>query len=209
MAAYPAATIMIVDVFTTLNSPWAYLGAEELARIRAKSSATFRIRPAKFAEVFAATGGVPLAQRPAARRAYRLMELKRWSTRRKVPLVLAPQHFPCDESAGVRLVMAAQHQGADGFRLAHEIGRSLWTLDQNFADEAVLAQAVGRAGLDLAALKPYADDVPARLAEWDANTQEALSRGVFGAPSFVLPSNEFFWGQDRLDFLAEAVGASS
>jgi len=30
-------------------------------------------------------------------------------------------------------------------------------------------------------------------------TQEAGEAGVFGAPSYVLPSGEIFWGQDRLE----------
>ncbi|MFM2423126.1 MAG: hypothetical protein RL291_1656 [Pseudomonadota bacterium] len=197
---------MIVDVYTTLNSPWAYLGAEQLNGIRARSKATFRIRPSKFAEVFAATGGLPLAQRPPARRAYRMMELKRWSKRRGVPLVLVPKHAPCDETQGVRLVMAAQEAGFDGFKLAQEIGRALWELDQNIADASVLAAAGQRAGIDISKLTVDA----ARLdAQWEANTKEALERGVFGAPSYVLPDGEIFWGQDRLDFLAEALGANA
>ena len=42
-------------------------------------------------------------------------------------------------------------------------------------------------------------------ARHDALTAEALERGVFGAPSYMLPSGEFFWGQDRLDFLDRAL----
>ena len=39
----------------------------------------------------------------------------------------------------------------------------------------------------------------------DQFTKEALIAGVFGAPSFVLPSGEIFWGQDRLELLERAL----
>jgi 2-hydroxychromene-2-carboxylate isomerase len=35
-------------------------------------------------------------------------------------------------------------------------------------------------------------------------TQDAVSRGVFGAPTFFV-NNQMFWGQDRLDFIKEAL----
>jgi 2-hydroxychromene-2-carboxylate isomerase len=39
----------------------------------------------------------------------------------------------------------------------------------------------------------------------DELTAEAIKRGIFGAPSYVLPSGEIFWGQDRLEFLDRAL----
>ena len=39
-----------------------------------------------------------------------------------------------------------------------------------------------------------------------ANTDEAIKRGVFGAPSMFV-GNELFFGQDRLDFVREALQA--
>jgi 2-hydroxychromene-2-carboxylate isomerase len=48
---------------------------------------------------------------------------------------------------------------------------------------------------------------PAVAARHAALTEEAVARGVFGAPSYVY-RDEIFWGQDRLDFLDRAVGKS-
>lgn len=197
---------MIIDLYTTLNSPWAYLGTNQFADIVARSNATVRIKPTKFGEVFAATGGLPLAQRSAARRAYRMMELKRWSRKRGIPLVLTPKYAPCDETNGTRLVSAAANAGLDAVKLAFEIGHSLWVLDQNIAEPAVLAAAAARAEIDYALLNATVIKSASDLdAQWAANTAEALSRGVFGAPSFVLPDGEIFWGQDRMEFLADAL----
>ena len=194
-----------IDYFMTLNSPWTYLGSARFAEIAARHNATVRIKPTKFGEVFAKTGGLPLPKRAPERRAYRMMELKRWRDYRGVPINLEPKHFPSDETIGTRLVNAAALQGLDACRLALELGRSLWELEGNLGDQAVVAEAAKRAGLDAMAIRKSgpSDEELDRI--HDQNTSEALQRGVFGAPSYVLPSGEFFWGQDRLEFLDRAL----
>jgi 2-hydroxychromene-2-carboxylate isomerase len=190
-----------IDYYMTLNSPWTYLGSALFAEIAARHGATVRIKPTKYSEVFPKTGGLPLPKRSPERRAYRMMELKRWRDYRKVPINLEPKHFPSDETIGSRLVIAAALQGKDACRLAQEFGRSIWELESNLGDEAVVAEAARRAGLDAAAIRKAgpSDEELDRI--HNQNTAEALERGVFGAPSYVLPSGEFFWGQDRLEFL--------
>ncbi|MFN3746923.1 MAG: 2-hydroxychromene-2-carboxylate isomerase [Hyphomicrobiaceae bacterium] len=194
-----------IDYFMTLNSPWTYLGAARFGEIVARHNATVRIKPSRFAEVFARTGGLPLAKRSPERRAYRMMELKRWRDHLGVPINLEPKHFPSDETIGTRLVIAAALQGKDACRLALELGRSLWELEGNLGDEAVVAAAAERAGLDAAAIRRAGPSDEALDRLHDQNTAEALERGVFGAPSYVLPSGEIFWGQDRLEFLERAL----
>jgi 2-hydroxychromene-2-carboxylate isomerase len=194
-----------VDYYISLNSPWTYLGSGRFTEITRQAGASVRVKPARFGEVFAKTGGLPLAKRPPERQAYRLMELKRWRDHIGIPINIHPKFFPCDEVAATRFVIAAELRGLDALALSREIGRALWEREESFADEAVLLAAAERAGIDGLALRAssLADtDLDAR---WDANTQEALARGVFGAPSYVLASGEIFWGQDRLDFLARAL----
>ncbi len=194
-----------IDYYMTLNSPWTYLGSALFAEIAARHKATVRIKPTKYSEVFPKTGGLPLPKRSPERRAYRLMELKRWRDFRGVPINLEPKHFPSDEALGSRLVIAAALQGKDACKLAQELGRSIWELESNLGDEAVVAAAAKRAGLDAAAIRKAgpSDEELDRI--HNQNTAEALERGVFGAPSYVLPSGEFFWGQDRLEFLDRAL----
>ena len=194
-----------IDYYMTLNSPWTYLGAAQFAEIAARHKATVRIKPTKFGEVFSKTGGLPLPKRAPERRAYRMMELKRWRDFRKLPINLEPKHFPSDETIGTRLVIAAALQGKDACRLALELGGSIWELEGNLGDEAVVAAAAKRAGLDAAAIRKAGPSDAELDAIHDRNTAEALERGVFGAPSYVLPSGEFMWGQDRLEFLDRAL----
>lgn len=194
-----------VDYYVSLNSPWTYLGSARFDAMAKKHGATVTIWPVDFGSVFAVSGGLPLPKRAPQRQAYRMMELKRWRARRGIPLVLEPKSFPVDETVAARLVIAAQKQGLDALALATEIGRAVWVLDQNIADVDVVAAAAKRAGLDAAAIRAKGPSDGELDAAWEANTAEAVSRGVFGAPSYVLASGEIFWGQDRLEFLDAAL----
>ena len=194
-----------IDYYMTLNSPWTYLGSAPLAEIARRNNATVNIKPCKFGPIFEQTGGLPLPKRSPQRRAYRMMELKRWREVRGVPLTLEPKYFPCDEAAATRLVIAAKLQGKDAHRLSLELGRALWEREESFADPAVIASAAQRAGIDAAALRSAGPSDAELDAIHDKFTQEALAAGVFGAPSFVLPSGEIFWGQDRVELLERAL----
>jgi 2-hydroxychromene-2-carboxylate isomerase len=109
-----------VDYYMTLNSPWTYLGSALFAEIAKRNDATINIKPCKFGPIFEQTGGLPLPKRSPQRRAYRMMELKRWRDVRGIPVTLEPKHFPCDDTAATRLVIAAKLQGA----LAESLSRS-------------------------------------------------------------------------------------
>jgi 2-hydroxychromene-2-carboxylate isomerase len=194
-----------IDYYMTVNSPWSYLGSARFAAIARRHGCRVDIKPAKFGVIFPKTGGFPLPKRSPERRAYRLMDLKRWRDHLKIPINLEPKHFPSDEVPGTRLILAAKLAGKDAHALATEIGKALWEKEQNIGDAAVLDQCAAAAGLDAAAIRKAAPPDGELDALHDRLTEEALSRGVFGAPSYVLESGEIFWGQDRLDFLDRAL----
>jgi 2-hydroxychromene-2-carboxylate isomerase len=194
-----------VDYYMTLNSPFTYLGSALFAEIAKRNGATVNIKPCKFGPIFEQTGGLPLPKRSPQRRDYRMMELKRWREVRGIPLTLEPKYFPCDEATATRLVIAAKLQGKDAHKLSLELGRALWEREESFADPATISLAAQRAGLDAAELRANGP-LDAELDNLHEQfTKEALTVGVFGAPSFVLPSGEIFWGQDRLEMLERAL----
>ena len=194
-----------IDYYMSLNSPWTYLGSAPLAEITGRNGAIVNIKPCKFGPIFEQTGGLPLPKRSPQRRAYRMMELKRWREERNAPIRLEPKHFPCDDATAVRLVIAAKLQGKNAHRLSLELGRALWEREETLADPATIALAAERAGLDAAELRASGPSDAELDALYETFTQEALSAGVFGAPSYVLPSGEIFWGQDRLELLERAL----
>jgi 2-hydroxychromene-2-carboxylate isomerase len=194
-----------VDYYMTLNSPWTYLGSALFAEIARRNNVTVNIKPAKFGPIFEQTGGLPLPKRSPQRRAYRMMELKRWREVRGIPLTLEPKYSPCDDTMATRLVIAAKLLAKDSHRLSLELGRAVWEREETLADPATISSAAQRAGLDAAELRAGGPPDAELDALHEQFTQQALKAGVFGAPSFVLPSGEIFWGQDRLELLERAL----
>jgi 2-hydroxychromene-2-carboxylate isomerase len=96
-----------ITYYMTLNSPWSYLGSARFAAMAKTYGHTVDLRPVKFGVIFPQTGGLPLPKRAPARQAYRLQELKRWREVRGLPINIQPKHFPSDETAATRLLIAA------------------------------------------------------------------------------------------------------
>jgi len=82
--------------------------------------------------------------------------------------------------------------------------KALWEEEADTGDQGTLATLIGDVGLDAPSVLQQADEecwASRRVADTDA----ALARGVFGAPSYVI-GEEIFWGQDRLEFLERRLG---
>lgn len=189
-----------VECFYSLSSPWMYLGGPQLTEIIRRHNARLLLRPYDFRLVIKHTGGIPLRSRPEPRQDYHALELDRWSRHLGVPLKLKPGHYPpTDQRPAGRMVMSAQQRGMDAMALSHAILRALWAEDRDIADphERVrIADEMGLPGQHLQA----AEDSASIVAEWDKNNQDAIAKGVFGAPTFIC-DDLFLWGQDRLFFL--------
>ena len=193
-----------VDYYFTPISPYVYLGHARFVAIARRHGASIAVKPINLGQVFPVSGGLPLSKRAPQRQAYRLVELKRWSHFLQVPLNLQPTHFPVSADLAARWVLAALEQSVDvALDLAFAQGRALWAEDKDLADGPTLAAIATSQRLDAAALEERANapDIAMRYA---VLTQEAIDRGVFGAPTYVC-GGELFWGQDRLDFLDRAL----
>ncbi|SPA50957.1 2-hydroxychromene-2-carboxylate isomerase [Cupriavidus taiwanensis] len=198
----------LVDYYLTPQSPYVYMGHVRFSDIAARHGVQVNLKPCDLGKVFSVSGGLPLAQRPPQRQAYRLVELRRWSAFLNIPLNLEPTFFPVSGDAASKLIIAAQlaHGTARAMALTGAIGAAVWAQQRNIADAATLAQIADEAGLDGAGLLK-ASEAQSVQAAYAQNTQEAISAGVFGAPWYVF-DGEPFWGQDRLDFLDRALAAA-
>ena len=194
----------VIDYYLSLVSPWTYLGSGRLAEIAQRHRAEVRVMPMNLGEVFPRTGGLPLPKRAPERQAYRLAELKRWSAYVGVPINLQPAYFPAPEITAACMVIAAGEGGGQPLALAQAFGRAVWEQERNIAEVGTceaIAEETGHHAVDLLA-KALDPAVRQRYAE---QTEAAVARGVFGAPSYIY-NDELFWGQDRLDFLDRALG---
>ena len=198
-----------IDYFISLNSPWTYLGSARFIELVKKHGVEVSVKPANFGEVFAQTGGFALPKRSPQRQAYRMMELKRWRVELGLPIKLEPANFPSNETRGVHAVIATVLGGGNALALSAEIGRALWENDQNIGDMAVIEEAGRRAGVDVAAMLAAAPAGEELDAMWQANTREAVEKGVFGAPSYRFEDGEIMWGQDRVRFVGKKLAGMS
>jgi 2-hydroxychromene-2-carboxylate isomerase len=196
-------TAKTIDYYFTPMSPWAYLGHERFVSIAKKHGAHIDVKPVDYGRVFPVSGGLPLAQRPKQRQAYRMMELKRWREFLNVPLNLVPKHSPVPSELAARLIVAADTKELNAMGLTLAIHRAAFVEERNISDPDTLKAICAEQGR-----KPdflwEAEQSAETKRLYDAYTQEAIDRQVFGAPTYVY-KEELFWGQDRLDFLDRAL----
>ena len=193
-----------VDYYFTPVSPFTYMGHERFVAIARKHGASIAVKPVDLGKVFSVSGGLPLKQRAPQRQAYRMFELKRWREFLSMPLNLQPKFFPVPGDLASKWILAALERGTeDGLKLAGAVMRAVWVEERDVSDAATLSTIASEQGFDAGALAARAAsaDIGAR---YEALTQEAIERQVFGAPTFIY-RDELFWGQDRLDFLDRAL----
>ena len=192
-----------IDYYFSLQSPWAYIGHRLFREIAASHGIAVNLKPVMLLDLFAETGGLPLAKRHPARQRYRIVELKRWRDKRGLDFHLQPQNWPFNARLADGIAIAALQAGLDPEPYLQRAFPAIWEQQQNLADAAViagLADAAGLPGRDLVA-QAATDAVGA---VYEQNRQDAIAADVFGSPAYVL-DGEIFWGQDRLELLADAL----
>lgn len=194
-----------IDYYFSSNSPWTYIGHDFFMEIAQRHALKVNFKPVSLARVFPETGGLPLAERPAVRRRYRLVELQRWRDRRGLHFNIKPKHFPFDPTLADRAIVALAAQGLDPARFMRLVFEGVWVEERDLADEGVVAACLDEAGYDAFAILDAARGQTVE-AIYALNLQNALAADVFGAPSYVL-DGEVFWGQDRLSLLDDALSS--
>lgn len=188
-----------IDLFFSTLSPYAYLAGNRAEEVAAKHGATLTYKPFDIMALFPRTGGTPPKDRHASRVDYRAQELVRQAKKLKMPFNLKPAHWPTNGAPSSYAFIAAQNAGGgDLGKLMHAICRSVWAEDEDIAEDAVVRGCLEEAGFDPA----LADSGLLQGAEtYAANLEEAVERGVFGAPFYITDDGQRFWGQDRIEDL--------
>ena len=186
-----------IDYYFSPVSPWTYLGHARLTEMAKRSGAAVNAKPVDYGVIFPVSGGLPLGKRAPQRQAYRLTELARWRDHLRLPLTIEPKYFPADGTQAAYLIAGAAAENR--MAVAQDVLSAVWVREENIADSGVLSAIAARHGISDTALV-FATGKEA----FAANTDEALSLNVFGAPTYAF-KGELFWGQDRLDFLERAL----
>lgn len=193
---------MKVEFFFDVGSPASYLAWTQLPKICAAKGAELVFRPMLLGGIFQATGNASPAAVPVKGR-HSAIDLGRFARRYGVPLVMNP-HFPINTLQLMRAVTGVQMHQPERFEsFLTALFNALWVEALNLNEPPLVGRTLVRAGFsieDILTLSNQAD-VKAQLR---ATTDEALERGVFGAPTMFV-GDEMFFGQDRLDFVEEAL----
>jgi 2-hydroxychromene-2-carboxylate isomerase len=195
-----------IEFFFDYGSPYSYLANALLPEIARRHAASLVYRPMLLGGVFKATGNQSPMQVPvAAKRAYGAIALRRTASHIGVPIAMNP-HFPINTLGLMRLAVAAQQAGV--FEPLHAaLYPAFWVKGLDLADAAVVAEVVAGAGLDAAALAARAETGAVKDA-LRSSTEEAVARGVFGAPALFF-ADELYFGVDHLPHLERALEEST
>lgn len=186
------------EFFFDVGSPAAYLAYTQLPTLPGRVV----LKPMLLGGVFQATGNHSPMTVPAKGR-YMLGDLERYAARYGVPFAHNP-HFPINTLTLMR--------GAIGLQMREEaklppyldaVFRAIWVEGRDMNDAQAVGAVLQGAGFDPMALLALAQDAAVKD-ELKRATQEAIDRGVFGAPTFFT-GGQMFWGQDRLDFVKESL----
>lgn len=187
-----------IDYYFATISPFTYIAGTRLEEIAAKHGASIHYKPLDVASLFGRTGGLPPKQRHESRQAYRLQEMRRQAAKAGVPINLSPMFWPTNPAPSSYAIIAAQSAGGgDLGALVHGLTRACWADEKNIAEDEVIRAALVAAGFDAGLVD---QGMLAGAETYAANLEEAVSRGVFGAPFYIV-GEERFWGQNRLDDL--------
>lgn len=184
-----------IEFFWDAVSPYSYLAGTQIEALATRTGAALIWRPFLLGGVMQATGNKPPLTVPAKFR-HMLEDLKRWADFYAVPL-RKPDNFPVLTVLTQRVACALPADAVS--RWAQTAASAYWGRGEDISDPARVRELLLSAGFDADALLAAAqtDAVKDRL---KANTEEAVQRGAFGAPTFFV-GEAMFWGNDRLPLL--------
>lgn len=191
-----------VEFLFDFGSPASYLAYTQLPRLCEEAGAELVYVPMLLGGVFRATGNASPATVPAkARHSY--VDLQRFADRYGVPLAFAA-NFPINTLTLMRGAIGLQRREPQRFMAyVRAIFQAMWVEARDLSDPQVLGRTLAEAGFEPQAMLALVGDQEVKDA-LKANTEAAVKRGVYGAPTMFV-GEQMFFGQDRLDFVREAL----
>lgn len=191
-----------VEFYFDFGSPTTYLAHTQLPQLAAQAGAALLYRPMLLGGVFKATGNASPVSVPA-KGAWMGQDIARWARRYGVPFVFNP-HFPINTLTLMRGAVGLQMKHPELFTAyVDAVFKALWVQPRDLGQPAEVAATLAPLGLSPENFMALVGDAEVKAALVKC-TEEAVARGVFGAPTCFV-GDQMFFGQDRLDFVREAL----
>lgn len=185
-------------------SGYAYLGEPRLVEMALKYNVQVHFKPVDILRVFAESGTTPPPKQPKARLDYRLQDLQRTADYLNLPINPKPRHWPGPVELAARCIYAASQSGVDPHTVSFALLKAVYAQEQDVSDETSVRAILSSLGLNAGEIIESAWSEAIGEA-FETATQEAISLGIFGSPTYVLNGQELFFGQDRLHLLEHAL----
>ncbi|WP_180073537.1 MULTISPECIES: 2-hydroxychromene-2-carboxylate isomerase [unclassified Acinetobacter] len=192
----------VIEFYFDVGSPYSYIGFHRIQQIAQQYQAELIWKPMLLGGVFKATGNSSPMAVPAKAR-YSMIDLQRWAKLWQIPVQMNP-YFPINTLQLMRLITAVQLFQPELFlNVLTGIFNAMFGQPRNLNDLNELIQLMQELGLEVAQVKSWLEDEKVK-SELKVITEEAIARGVFGAPSWFV-NDELYWGVDHLHFVEDAL----
>lgn len=191
-----------IEFYFDVGSPASYLAWTQIADLAERHSAELIYKPMLLGGVFKATGNSSPATVPAKGN-YTRQDFNRFAQRYGVELNHSP-FFPINTMQLMR--GATAYLGTEQFvPFVDAVFRAIWVDEQDMGNPEVVGAVLSRHGFSPDVVMQRMSDQAVKDS-LRSHTEEAIERGVFGAPTLFV-GEQMFFGQDRLDFVEEALTA--
>lgn len=194
----------VIDYYFAPMSGYAYLGHGRFVALAKTVEAKINYHALDMARVFSSAGSFPPAKYPEIRQTHRKADMGRWAAHLGIPINTTPAFWPVPMDLACRVIAGAGDAQAD---VTASILAAVWMHDLDISKPEDMERALKHYDLDSVGLLTQAS-LP-EVKSLSANeTDKAIEIGIFGSPTYVF-SGEWFFGQDRLEFLQSALLSSA
>jgi 2-hydroxychromene-2-carboxylate isomerase len=195
-----------IEFYFDFPSPYSYLAHTQLPKIAAEHGATVTYHPFRILELMTIVGNRPTTIECKNKGKYASVDLQRWTKRYNVDFSRNPHSRSFDYAELDRAVLVAMEDGR-GAEYVTAVFTAIWGKPVDLSQRAVLSEVLEKAGFNAPQLIQRASHASI-VTKLEAETRAAAERGVFGAPTMFVGQHMFF-GNDRLDFVAEELGSTT
>jgi len=187
-----------VDFFFSFLSPYSYMAASQLGSL----GAAVNLRPFDLMDLMTSVGNAPTTITCKPKGLYARTDLGRWAQHYGIPLM--PSDIVANDVTACSFAVLAAPDSELALNITQALFRKIWGESVTLKDSESILRVLGEEGLATPELisrfgaEEHADEL-------QHNTDEAIERGVFGAPTFFV-GDQMFFGNDRLDFLRATLG---